>query len=61
MVLGNRAACLRTGARLIIGKGGMSLKDYQDYFVPNSAVDLRAWHRRLARTRVEACRGGTLA
>ena len=30
----------RTGARLIIGKDGMSLKDYQEYFVPNSAVYL---------------------
>ena len=30
----------RTGARLIIGKGGMSSKDYQDYFVPNGAVYL---------------------
>ena len=28
------------GARLIIGKGGMSSKDYQDYFVPNGAVYL---------------------
>ena len=30
----------RTGARLIIGKDGMSLKDYQEYFVPNGAVYL---------------------
>lgn len=30
----------RTGARLIIGKGGMSSKDYHDYFVPNGAVYL---------------------
>ena len=30
----------RTGARLIIGKGGMSSKDYRDYFVPNGAVYL---------------------
>ena len=28
------------GARLIIGKGGMSSKDYKDYFVPNGAVYL---------------------
>ncbi|WP_300035142.1 fumarate hydratase C-terminal domain-containing protein [uncultured Roseobacter sp.] len=30
----------RTGARLIIGKGGMSSKDYKEYFVPNGAVYL---------------------
>ena len=30
----------RTGARLIVGKGGMSSKDYRDYFVPNGAVYL---------------------
>ena len=30
----------KTGARLIIGKGGMSSKDYRDYFVPNGAVYL---------------------
>ena len=30
----------RTGARLIIGKGGMSSHDYRDYFVPNGAVYL---------------------
>ena len=30
----------RTGARLIIGKGGMSSPDYQEYFVPNGAVYL---------------------
>jgi len=30
----------RTGARLIIGKGGMSSQDYKDYFVPNGAVYL---------------------
>ncbi|WP_375230535.1 fumarate hydratase C-terminal domain-containing protein [Roseobacter sp. S98] len=30
----------RTGARLIIGKGGMSSKDYREYFVPNGAVYL---------------------
>lgn len=28
------------GARLIIGKGGMSSKDYKDYFVPNGAIYL---------------------
>lgn len=30
----------KTGARLIIGKGGMSSKDYKEYFVPNGAVYL---------------------
>lgn len=30
----------KTGARLIIGKGGMSSKDYKSYFVPNGAVYL---------------------
>jgi L(+)-tartrate dehydratase beta subunit len=30
----------KTGAKLIIGKGGMSSKDYKDYFVPNGAVYL---------------------
>ena len=30
----------KTGARLIIGKGGMTSKDYKDYFVPNGAVYL---------------------
>ena len=30
----------KTGARLIIGKGGMTSKDYRDYFVPNGAVYL---------------------
>ena len=30
----------KSGARLIIGKGGMSSKDYRDYFVPNGAVYL---------------------
>lgn len=30
----------KTGAKLIIGKGGMSSKDYRDYFVPNGAVYL---------------------
>jgi L(+)-tartrate dehydratase beta subunit len=30
----------KTGARLIIGKGGMSSKDYKDYFVPNGAIYL---------------------
>ncbi len=30
----------KTGAKLIIGKGGMSAKDYKDYFVPNGAVYL---------------------
>lgn len=30
----------QTGARLIIGKGGMSSKDYQGYFVPNGAIYL---------------------
>lgn len=30
----------KTGARLIIGKGGMSASDYQSYFVPNGAVYL---------------------
>ena len=30
----------KSGAKLIIGKGGMSSKDYKDYFVPNGAVYL---------------------
>ncbi|MEC7362148.1 MAG: fumarate hydratase C-terminal domain-containing protein [Pseudomonadota bacterium] len=30
----------KTGARLIIGKGGMSSKDYREYFVPNGAIYL---------------------
>jgi len=30
----------KTGAKLIIGKGGMSSKDYKSYFVPNGAVYL---------------------
>lgn len=30
----------RSGAKLIIGKGGMSSKDYKEYFVPNGAVYL---------------------
>ena len=30
----------KTGARFIIGKGGMSSKDYKDYFVPNGAIYL---------------------
>lgn len=30
----------RSGAKLIIGKGGMSSKDYKDYFVPNGAIYL---------------------
>ena len=30
----------KTGAKLIIGKGGMSSKDYKDYFVPNRTVYL---------------------
>lgn len=30
----------KTGAKLIIGKGGMSSKDYKAYFVPNGAVYL---------------------
>ncbi|MBX2839404.1 MAG: fumarate hydratase C-terminal domain-containing protein [Gammaproteobacteria bacterium] len=30
----------KTGAKLIIGKGGMSSKDYKNYFVPNGAVYL---------------------
>jgi len=30
----------KTGARLIVGKGGMSSKDYKDYFVPNGAIYL---------------------
>lgn len=30
----------KTGAKLIIGKGGMSSKDYKGYFVPNGAVYL---------------------
>lgn len=30
----------KTGAKLIIGKGGMTSKDYKEYFVPNGAVYL---------------------
>ncbi|RDD96946.1 fumarate hydratase [Paracoccus pantotrophus] len=30
----------KTGAKLIIGKGGMSSKDYKEYFVPNGAIYL---------------------
>ncbi len=30
----------KTGARLIVGKGGMTSKDYKEYFVPNGAVYL---------------------
>ncbi len=30
----------KTGAKLIIGKGGMSSKDYREYFVPNGALYL---------------------
>ena len=30
----------KTGAKLIIGKGGMTSKDYKEFFVPNGAVYL---------------------
>lgn len=30
----------KTGAKLIVGKGGMTSKDYKEYFVPNGAVYL---------------------
>ena len=30
----------KTGAKLIIGKGGMSPEDYRDHFVPNGAIYL---------------------
>lgn len=30
----------KSGAKLIIGKGGMSSKDYREYFVPNGAIYL---------------------
>ncbi len=30
----------KSGAKLIVGKGGMTSKDYKDYFVPNGAVYL---------------------
>ncbi len=30
----------KTGAKLIVGKGGMSSKDYKEYFVPNGAIYL---------------------
>ena len=30
----------RSGARIIIGKGGMTSKDYREHFVPNGAVYL---------------------
>jgi len=30
----------KTGAKLIVGKGGMTSKDYKSYFVPNGAVYL---------------------
>jgi len=30
----------KTGAKLIVGKGGMTSKDYRDYFVPHGAIYL---------------------
>ena len=30
----------KSGAKLVIGKGGMSSQDYKDYFVPNGAIYL---------------------
>ena len=30
----------KSGAKLIIGKGGMSAKDYKEHFVPNGAIYL---------------------
>lgn len=30
----------KTGAKIIVGKGGMTSKDYKDYFVPNGAIYL---------------------
>ena len=30
----------KSGAKIILGKGGMSSKDYKEYFVPNSAIYL---------------------
>ena len=30
----------KTGAKLIVGKGGMTSKDYEDYLVPNGAIKL---------------------
>jgi len=30
----------KTGAKLIVGKGGMTAQDYKDFFVPNGAVYL---------------------
>jgi L(+)-tartrate dehydratase beta subunit len=30
----------KTGAKLIVGKGGMTSKDYKSYFVPNGAIYL---------------------
>ncbi len=30
----------KSGAKLIIGKGGMSVQDYKDHFVPNGAIYL---------------------
>jgi len=30
----------KSGAKLIVGKGGMASKDYKDYFVPNGAIYL---------------------
>ena len=30
----------KSGAKLIIGKGGMSSKDYREHFVPNGAIYL---------------------
>ncbi len=30
----------KSGAKLVIGKGGMSSKDYKEYFVPNGAIYL---------------------
>ena len=45
----------KSGAKLVIGKGGMSSEDYRGYFVPNGAIYLTllmlgwAWARRLHR------------
>ena len=37
---GCRSGWRRSGAKLIVGKGGMTSKDYKEYFVPNGAVYL---------------------
>lgn len=54
----------KSGAKLIIGKGGMSSADYKSYFVPHGAiylVDRRLRHRRIVGARGREGRGRALA